>query len=119
MSKSEPLITYREYVNDVKTGQDSLAQDKVESYLTTDSIGIRYEGGMSLSQAFVRNVRTCRLDVKGEAQAGHTARARVPMLGTGAEQLVVVMKLGNSRGAKGLCHSSQIGSTNQFLGGVL
>ena len=119
MSKSEPLITYREYVNDVKTGQDSLAQDKARGYLITDLVDIRYEGGMILSQAFVRNVRTCRLDVKGEAQVGHTTRARVPMLGTGAEQLVVVMKLGNSSGAKGLCHSSQIGSANQFLGGVL
>lgn len=119
MSKSEPLITYREYLNDVKTGQDSLAQDKARGHLITDLVGIRYEGGMILSQAFVRNVRTCRLDAKGETQAEHIARARVPMLGTGAEQSVVVMKLGNASGAKGLCHSSQAINTNHYMGGVL
>lgn len=32
--------------------------------------GIRHEGGVSLDQAFVRNVGTCRPDAKGEAQAG-------------------------------------------------
>jgi len=30
--------------------------------------GIRHKGGMTLVQAFVRNVGTCRLDAKGEIQ---------------------------------------------------
>jgi hypothetical protein len=30
--------------------------------------GARHKGGVTLIQAFVRNVGTCRLDVKGEAQ---------------------------------------------------
>jgi hypothetical protein len=30
--------------------------------------GVRHKGGVNLIQAFVRNVGTCRLDVKGEAQ---------------------------------------------------
>ena len=32
-------------------------------------IGIRHGGGMTLSQALVGNLGTCRSDVKGEAQA--------------------------------------------------
>jgi hypothetical protein len=30
--------------------------------------GIRHKGGVTLDQAFVRNVGTCRLDAKGEIQ---------------------------------------------------
>ena len=30
--------------------------------------GARHKGGVNLIQAFVRNVGTCRLDVKGEIQ---------------------------------------------------
>ena len=30
--------------------------------------GVRHRDGMNLIQAFVRNVGTCRLDVKGEVQ---------------------------------------------------
>lgn len=30
--------------------------------------GIRHKGGVTLEQAFVRNVGTCRLDAKGEIQ---------------------------------------------------
>lgn len=30
--------------------------------------GIRHRGGVTLDQALVRNVGTCRLDVKGEIQ---------------------------------------------------
>jgi hypothetical protein len=41
----------------------------------------------------VRNVRTCRPDVKGDVQAAETARARVPMRGTGAEWPVVGLKV--------------------------
>jgi hypothetical protein len=37
-------------------------------------------------------VRTCRSDAKGDVQAAHTARTRVPKRSTGAEQLVVGMK---------------------------
>jgi len=43
-------------------------------------------------------------NTKGEVQVTEFARTRVPMLSTGAEQLVVVMKPSNVGGAKGLCH---------------
>jgi hypothetical protein len=35
---------------------------------------------------------TCRSDVKGEIQVEDTTRMRVPMRGTGADQLVVVLQ---------------------------
>ncbi len=67
--------------------------------------GVRCVGGVKLFRALLGNVGTCRLDVKGEAQVTNGTRASVPMPGTGAEQLVVVMKRSNVRGAKGLRHS--------------
>lgn len=57
---------------------------------------------MKLHQAFSGNVGTGRADVKGEIQAVSAVRMRVPKQRTGAEQLVVVMKRSNVRGAKGL-----------------
>ncbi len=60
---------------------------------------------MTLFQTLLGNVGTCRLDVKGEVQVGKAIRTSVPMPGTGTEQLVLVMKRSNVRGAKGLRHS--------------
>ncbi len=60
---------------------------------------------MTLFQALLGNVGTCRTDAKGEVQVVRAMRARVPMRYTGADQLVVVMKSGNADGAKGLGHS--------------
>ncbi len=67
--------------------------------------GVRCGGGVTLFQALLGNVGTCRVDVKGEVQMGNAMRTTVPMPGTGAEQLVVVRKRSNVRGAKGLRHS--------------
>ena len=54
--------------------------------------GIRHKGSANLIQALVRNVGTCRPDDKGEIQVEETIRMRVPMRGTGTDQLVVVLK---------------------------
>jgi hypothetical protein len=70
--------------------------------------GVRCVGGVTLFQAFLRNVGTCRLDEKGEVQVGDTTRMSVPMPGTGAERLVVVMKRSNVCGAKGSRHSISV-----------
>ena len=70
--------------------------------------GVRCVGGVTLFQALLGNVGTGRGDVKGEAQVGGTTRASVPMRRTGAEQLVVALKRGNARGAKGLRHSVSV-----------
>ena len=67
--------------------------------------GVRCVGGATRLQAFLGNVGTCRLDVKGEIQMVRSMRMSVPKPGTGAEQPVVVMKRSNGRGAKGLRHS--------------
>jgi len=65
-------------------------------------------GGASPSQALMRNVGTCRPDAKGEPQVEETARGRVPMRGTGADQPVRAMKPGNSGGAKGLTRPAEV-----------
>jgi len=59
---------------------------------------------VTLFQALLGNVGTCRTDAKGEVQVVSTVRARVPMRYTGAEQPVVALRLGNAGGAKGLRH---------------
>src|SRR6516225_4511004 len=46
-----------------------------------------------------------------KAQAAPTARPKVPMCRRGAHRLVVAMKRGNARGAKGAGHQRWIGST--------
>jgi hypothetical protein len=69
--------------------------------------GARCRGGVSSSQALVRNRRTSRPDAvgqskwvwlapwsrKGGPQVATTARGRVPMRGTGTGRLVVAMKV--------------------------
>src|SRR5713226_6885207 len=50
-------------------------------------------------------------DAKGKAQAAPTARLIVPMRRRGADCLVVAMKRGNARGAKGVGHRDWVGST--------
>jgi hypothetical protein len=60
---------------------------------------------VTLFQAFLGNVGTCRTNAKGEVQVVRIMRARVPMWYTGAEQLVVALRPGNAGGAKELRHS--------------
>ncbi len=64
----EPLMKCRKRIDDVKTEGESLTRDKLGRYLFTDPSGIRHVEGKNLTQAFVWNVGTCRLDDKGEAQ---------------------------------------------------
>ena len=65
---SEPLIKCRKRRNDVKTGKESLARDKPRRRPVYCLGGVRHRGGVTLIQAFVWNVGTCRLDGKGETQ---------------------------------------------------
>src|SRR6516164_3452235 len=73
--------------------------------------GIRHVDGAKLNQALVWNVRTYTAMPREKAQAAPTARPKVPMRRLGAHCLVVVMKRGNARGAKGVGHQRWIGST--------
>src|SRR5207344_3614395 len=52
----------------------------------------------------VRNVRTWPAMLREKAQAAPTARPKVLMRRRGADCLVVVLKRGNARGAKGVGH---------------
>lgn len=63
---------------------------------------------MNVARALMRNVGTCCLDAKGETQVVSHTRVRVPMRGTGAEQLVVAMKSRKWDGAKGLRHLAMV-----------
>lgn len=56
------------YIDGVETGLWWLARDEGRGMPADCSTGARHEGGVTLYQASVRNVRTCRPDVKGEVQ---------------------------------------------------
>jgi hypothetical protein len=92
-SESKPLMTCRNAKGDVKTGGSSSFRDQFGGCPEDRPSDIRHVGGAKPDQALVRNVRTCRPDAKGDVQAATTARIRVPMRGTGAEQLVVGRKV--------------------------
>ena len=73
-SVSEPLTRCRKRIGDVETGVLTLSQDKVQRVPAYCLDGVRHAGGVNLIQAFVRNVGTCRPDVKGETQGGSTPK---------------------------------------------
>jgi hypothetical protein len=54
--------------NDVRTGRKSLVRDKFREHLNGRLFGIRHEGGVILTQAYMWNVGTCYCDGKGETQ---------------------------------------------------
>ncbi len=87
--------------------------------------GVRHVGGASLVRALAWNVGTCRPDTvagpvgrrrEGVLQADNAVRSRVPSRGTGADRLVVVMKLGNAGGAKGTGRLGLLGGQPEFPG---
>ena len=92
-SESEPLMTCRNPLDDVKTGGATFFRDQFGGGPEACPSGIRHIGGAKPDQAFIRNVRTCRPDAKGGVQAAKTARTRIPMRGTGAEQPVVGLRV--------------------------
>lgn len=89
-SESEPLMTCRNELDEVKTEDGGSLGMSVGGVLKPGPHGFRLEGGVNLDQALVRNRRTCRPDVKGDGQAsgpretqstdaghrGRTARSR-------------------------------------------
>ena len=56
---SEPLIKYRKRKEVIKTMGKSLTWDKTEGYPAYCLCDDRYEGGVNVVQASVRNVGTC------------------------------------------------------------
>ena len=66
----EPLMTCRKTVHGVETGIETLSREAVGGGPVYGSTGVRHEGGVIVSQAWVRNVGTCRSDATGDAQVG-------------------------------------------------
>ncbi len=118
MSKNKLSLSRRESENGVKTNERALCWDKFSGYLITELNGIRRGDSMILTQALMRNAGTFGSDVKGEAQADETVRARVPMPSKGSEQPIVVMKSVKADGAKGLRCSGVIVGQLLLVGGA-
>jgi hypothetical protein len=97
---SEPLKKCRKRRDAIETRLQLLAWDEARGGPADCPSGDRHEGGVSPAQALVRNVGTCRSDAKGEPASGGPTRGRVPMRSGGADRRVVVMRPGNSGGAK-------------------
>jgi hypothetical protein len=55
--------------------------------------GLRYKDGASQRQAILWNVGTCRCDAKRKLRSRSPVSKKVSMHSTGADQLVVVMKV--------------------------
>src|SRR5262245_11670278 len=92
-SVSKPLMKCRNFLDDVRTGGWHCLRDQLGGRPDVCPSGIRHVGGATLSQALVRNVRTCAPMSRERSQAAKTARIGVPMRSTGAEQPVVVRKV--------------------------
>ena len=60
---------------DVESGGGGRSGISKSGDLETGSCGIRLEGGVTLDQALIRNVGTCRPDAKGASQAGDPRQA--------------------------------------------
>ena len=60
---------------DVESGGGGRSGISKSGDLETGSCGIRLEGGVNLDQALMRNVGTCRSDVKGAGRAGDPHKA--------------------------------------------
>src|SRR5580698_5840802 len=74
-SESKPSMNCRKRTVDVESGGGGRSGISKSGDLETGSCGIRLEGGVTLDQALIRNVGTCRPDAKGASQAGDPRQA--------------------------------------------
>ena len=110
----EEEILDQRVTDGVASGQDhpplhhperiSLVRNRMREFCSSGSVG--GEGGNRLAYP-----ATYTAMLREKAQAASTARPKVPMRRLGAHCLVVVMKRGNARGAKGAGHQRWIRST--------
>src|SRR5262249_30349171 len=91
-SASEPSMNCRKRIRRCQNRGVTLPPGSVREKPEACPSGIRHVGGAKLNQALVRNVRTCAPMQRERSQAAQTARIRVPMRSTGAEQPVVGTK---------------------------
>jgi hypothetical protein len=66
---SEPLMTCRKVLNRRRNREGVVGPGQGWGRPDYCPTGVRHEGGVTLDQALVRNVGTCRPAAKGEAQA--------------------------------------------------
>ena len=71
-NESEPLMKCRNTKDGVRTGGSRTLRDKFRGRPVYCLSGVRHADGVSPYQASVRNLGTCRPDVKGEIQTGST-----------------------------------------------
>ena len=74
-SASKPSMKCRNSKGDVKTGGSIFSRDQLGGGPEACPSGIRHVGGAKPDQALVWNVRTCRPDVRGDAQAARRISA--------------------------------------------
>jgi len=67
-SNSEPLMRHRKDRGEVKTELLYRVQDEFGGKPAYRPSGLRCKGGVTLLQAFARNLGTCRFDDKEETQ---------------------------------------------------
>jgi hypothetical protein len=124
---SEPLLTCRKRIGDIKTGVQLLPRDEPGGYLRTALV----VSGMKVARARFRDQCGTRERLapmpragcwtgqrKGEAQAAGTVRVRVLMRGRRADRLVVVMTPGNAGRAKGTGRPGPFDDQPAWPGGV-
>jgi hypothetical protein len=100
MSESEPLMTYRETVNDVKTTFCSLTWDKCGGDLNYRLRGIRYLSGMSLNQAATWNVGNSTGVLRETLKRAEPASAKVPKSSAVADWFIVAKRAAKAARAK-------------------
>jgi hypothetical protein len=93
MSESEPLMRCRNAYRRCQNLSSIAPQGLVWRLPSSCPDGNRHKEGMTLLQAFIWNLGTCRSDVKRESQAEAPWSERVSMRSTGAESLVVAKKI--------------------------
>lgn len=75
-SESEPSMNCRKRSVGVGTGSGKYPGISLGGDLKAGPGGTRLEGGVTLDQAFTRNVGTCRPDANGESRAGDPREAQ-------------------------------------------
>ena len=130
-NESEPPMTYRNGMGDIKTGGGLSFRDKSGGCLFIGQV----VSGMKVARAWsgllcgtwepvapwwrsASGLLTCGWLLTGEPQAAETVRGRVPRRSTGADHPVVAVMPGNSGGAKGMGCPGLFGGQPLFAGGA-
>ena len=101
-SMTKPLVNVEKRLDDVKPGADPSPRDKLGDVPETAKAASACRRREAQSGSCTEHDWPAM--PREKAQAAPTARPKVPMRRRGAHCLVVVIKRGNARGAKGAGH---------------